>query len=287
MKSGAPGTALLFLRVFISPSTHRSLRKFLSTVIADFFLLQFSVKFGFRKIPVINIDHPLDEKVPFTPEKVSVYLDFISFWIRPSQYIIRKYGWKTGRAVMNEFLGLIRDCYLAAAEAYRFRMTTTSRPKYYKGSFLTIHLFDPHYLCVPSLHVIIVVLAYTFYRRIFEHLGMEETERKRLNEELFSGAVEITETVLLIKQHSVNCIPAALYTIGCVTPNDVYPLECVRFIECLFRNDGIVKKADAASIRLHIEEMYERLLLEGCHDGEWVTPLHRWLSSAEKANGNR
>ena len=46
--------------------------KYLVTVMRDFFFLQFAVKFGFKKIPVLNVDHPLDNAVPFTPEKVSV-----------------------------------------------------------------------------------------------------------------------------------------------------------------------------------------------------------------------
>ncbi len=279
LKAHPLSIALLFVRTFFSPSTHRALARYLGTVMRDFFFLQFAVKFGLKTIPVLPVDHELDRRVPFTPSKVHLYLDFVAFWIRPALFVIRRFGWKRSAPILRSFLETIEDCYRSAASIYRFRMTTTKRPAYYKGPFLTIHLFDPHYLCVPSLHVIVVVLAYTFYRRIFEELKLDEEERKELGRQLYEGAVAITETVLLIKQHSVNCIPAALYTIGCITPKDVYPMECVRFIEDLFRHSTEVLPEDAKQIRQHIEDMYEQLLLEGCHDSDWRSPLYRWLAS--------
>ena len=225
------------------------------------------------------VDHQLDRTVPFLPEKVSVYLDFVAFWIRPLGYIGRRFGMEAQLKYTVEFLCLVDRCYRDAAEVYRFRMTTTKRPKYYRGKFLTIHLFDPHFLCVPSLHVIIVVLAYTFYRRAFAELNMEKTEMAAMNAEMFEGALAITETVLYIKQHSVNCIPAALYAMTRITPNEVTPTEVMRFIDALFVDEEYVKSEDAALIRTHIADMYEQLFLEGCHDSEWVTPLQRWLNT--------
>ena len=271
--------APVFFHVFFSREGIGPLLGYLKTVLRDFFALQFSVKFGFKKIPVINVDHPLDATVPFTPERVSVYLDFVAFWIRPLGYIRKRYGRKAGVRYTARFLALIDRCYRDAAEVYRFRMTTTKRPKYYKGKFRIIHLFDPHLLCVPSLHVIIVALAHTFYRVAFEELGMEEKEAEALNKELFDGAVAITETVLYIKQHSVNCIPAALYALTRVWPEEVTPSFVVDFINALFAGANDVTPLDAARIRAYITEMYEELFLEGCHDSDWITPLQRWLNS--------
>ena len=265
-----------------SKKTFTSLMTYLSTVMRDFFFLQFSVKFRIKKIPIINVDHPLDETVPFTPEKVSTYLDFVSFWIRPLRYIGKRYGTKVQQKYTAEFLTLVDRCYRDASEVYRFRMTTTKRPKYYRGKFLTIHMFDPHYLCVPSLHVIIVVLAYTFYKKAFAELGMEKEEADALNKELYDGAVAIAETVLYIKQHSVNCIPAALYAMTRITPDEANPTEIIRFIDSLFADAKDVSAENAAAIRMHIEDRYEQLFLEGCHDSDWITPLQRWLNSVKR-----
>lgn len=268
----------VFFRAFLSPQTIKPAILYLWTVLIDFFLLQFAVKLGFKKIPIINVDHPLDNTVPFTPEKVSVYLDFVAFWIRPLDYIGFRFGRKAQAKYTAEFLHLVRQCYRDAAQVYRYRMTTTRRPAYYKGSFLIIHMFDPHYLCVPSLHVIIVVLAYTFYRKAFAELGMPTEEADALNTEMLEGAREITETVLYIKQHSVNCIPAALYAMTRITPNEVTPEEVVRFVDGIFVDSEIVRKEDGQLIREYIIDMYEQLFLHGCQDDNWITPLQRWLN---------
>lgn len=269
----------VFLHAITGHATRKALFTYLGTVFRDFFWLQFSVKFGLKKIPILNVDHPSDEYVPFTPEKVSIYLDFVAYWIRPLGYIGKRFGLNAQRKYTAEFLTIVDRCYRDASSIYRFRMTTTKRPKYYRGSFLTIHLFDPHYLCVPSLHIIIVVLAYTFYRKAFAELGMDEAEASALNRELYDGAVAIAETVLYIKQHSVNCIPAALYAMTRITPEEVTPTEVMRFIESLFADAPSIPSDKAAEIREHISDMYEELFLEGCHDSDWMTPLQRWLNA--------
>ncbi len=280
-KRTARGIAIppIFFHALAGKRSRKALFRYLGTVLRDFFWLQFSVKLGVRKIPILDVDHPLDKSVPFTPERVGVYLDFVAFWIRPIGYIRERFGREAEQDALESLLTLIDRCYRDAAEVYRFRMTTTKRPKYYRGHFLTIHLFDPHYLCVPSLHVIIVVLAYTFYRKTFKELGMEGEEAELLNRELYEGAVAIAETVLYIKQHSVNCIPAALYAMTRITPEEVTPVEVIRFTESLFAGAEDVSPEQVKKIQSHIADMYERLLLEGCHDDYWVTPLQRWLNA--------
>lgn len=271
--------ARVFLYAITSRAAFGPLVRYLGTVLRDFFILQFSVKFGIRKIPILNVDHPLDATVPFTPERVSIYLDFVAFWVRPLAYIGKRFGRKAQIRYTAEMLNQVNRCYVDAAAVYRFRMTTTKRPRYYKGHFRIIHLFDPHYLCVPSLHVIVVVLAYTFYRKAFRELGMPEDEASTLNRELFEGAAAIAETVLYIKQHSVNCIPAALYAMTRITPGEVTPTEVVAFINRLFASAADIDHETAGKIRAHIMDMYEELFLEGCHDSDWITPLQRWLNN--------
>lgn len=269
----------VLFRTLGNKNSRKALFAYIGTVLREFFLLQFAVKFGFKRIPIISVDHQLDRTVPFTPEKVSVYLDFIAFWVRPLGYIGKRCGKEIQQKYTAEFLTLVDRCYREAAEVYRFRMTTTARPKYIKGKFLVIHMFDPHFMCVPSLHVIIVVLAYTFYRKAFAELGLDAAEREILDRELFEGAVAITETVLYIKQHSVNCIPAALYAMTHICPDEVTPTEVMRFIDSLFLNAADVTAENAAKIRTHIADLYEELFLEGCQDEGWITPIQRWLNA--------
>ncbi len=172
------------------------------------------------------------------------------------------------------YLRLIRQCYAEAADVYRASMTTTRRPRHYRGRFLAIHLFDPHLLCVPSLHVMICVLTYTFYRRAFAELGVKPAEAQALDAELFDGAVAITESVLYIKQHSVNCLPAAFYAMTRITPADVTPAEIDRFVAHLFADDQL----DAApAIRAHVLAGYERLVSEGAADADWQATVQRYV----------
>ncbi len=269
----------VFIRTLFCRRTVGPFARYFVTVMRDFFFLQFSVKFNLRKIPVINVDHPLDRTVPFTPSMVHIYLDFVAFWIRPLGYLGKRFNRKVQQEYTARFLELVNRCYQDAAAVYRFRMTTTNRPAYYRGKFAIIHLFDPHYLCVPSLHVIIVVLAYTFYRKAFFELSLPDTEANELNKELVDGAISITETVLYIKQHSVNCIPAALYAMSRITPTEVTPTEVVSFINRLFATSDLVSEANVKKIREHILDMFEELYLEGCHDSDWITPLQRFLNT--------
>lgn len=256
------------------PTTASAVICFVATVLKDFFALQFAVRLGLRKVPVIDVDHPLDEQIPFRPERIGSYLDFIAFWIRPMGYIRRRFGARAFARYAVEYLRLIERCYREAADVYRAGMTTTRRPRYYKGRFLAIHLFDPHLLCVPSLHVMIVVLTWTFFRRVFAELGAGASETQALGAELFAGAVDITESVLFIKQHSVNCLPAALYAMTRITPADVTPDDVATFIAQLFEGAPL----DATpEIRDHISTVYERLLRDGAADANWQATVQRFI----------
>ena len=210
------GVAKAFLVLPFRWSSLKSLCGYLYTVVTKFFWLQFSVKLGFRKIPVLSVDNALDRKVPFNPFKVPIYLDFIHFWVRPMVFIINKFGAKKAVPYCAKFFSVIDQSYYQASRVYSFRMSTTDRPmckvdKSVQKYFNTIRTVDPHYLCVPSLHIAIVVLAYTFFRKTFEELGMDKEEMDFYNAELYRGALDIAETVLYVKQHSVNCIAAALF----------------------------------------------------------------------------
>ena len=272
------------------PFRPRSVRAFLAyirTVIHDFFALQFLAKYqvgGIKKIPVVRVDHPLDQTIPFLPHKIKIYMHFVNFWIEPMSMLIRRYGAHNAMPFCSEWLRVITKAYEEAARMYRFRMSTMARPAYYKGQFLTIHLFDPHLLCVPSLHIAIVVLCSSFYRHFFEREQFSEAEKQQWNAELYAGAVAIAESVLYVKQHSVNCVPAALYMVSHLFPDLFTPTDAVAFIGELFQQPEGMSDECAQAVRTHILDMYERLLLEGAHDDDWRTPVQRWIVAYEREN---
>ncbi len=253
--------------------------RYLRIVILNFFLLQFTVKWGWRKIEIINVDHELDNEIPFEPSLVNIYLDFINFWIRPLTLIIRTLGKRSGPYV-NEFLRIIGDTYYQASVFYKYKMTTTNRPTnkdYRDKQFDAIRRLDPHYLCVPSLHIAVVVLVYSYFRDLFEKEGFSQEEKDAYNKELYEGAIEIGETVLYVKQHSVNCIPAAVYMMTDATPSIFSIEDAVQFLDDLFVNQSNISETAKKDINAHLHRLFEQLLLEGQYSDYWLEPLKRWL----------
>jgi hypothetical protein len=260
--------------------------RFFQAVLGDFFGLQWSVKLKLKRVPVIPVDNPLDAAVPFKPEKAPVYADFINYWIRSLSMYISLLGRPRGLTRCAEFLALLGRAYREAARVYRFRMSTTFRPKTRSPLVRAIRGLDPHLLCVPSLHVAIVTLTWSFCRSLFAQEpppGISPEEARRILEQLRTGALEITETVLYIKQHSVNCIPAALYMVTSLAPELFSINDAVEFAGSLFAEAGDILPADQHAIRAHILFLFERLLLEGAQETDWAAPVKRWLLGVEKA----
>ena len=274
------GTFLPYLIIPFRLKSAKVLFRFLRTVVRDFFWLQFSVKWRFKTIPVLDVSHPLDKLIPFTPDKVKIYLNFTNFWIRPMTLLFRRFGVKKALPYCIEYLSLIETAYANAAKVYRFCMTTTKRPDYKtNAAFKMIHAFDPHFLCVPSLHVAIVILSSVYYADVFKNDDFTEEERKTYTAELREGARRIIESVLYVKQHSVNCIPAAMYMMLYVLKNRFTISTGIDIINSLFADDETLSDSDKKKISAHIHFMFERLLLEGANENDWTVPVKRWLKS--------
>ena len=252
---------------------------YLGVVASKFFLAQYLRKLHLLPIPVKHVDNELDEKVPFKPEHVRCYMDFINFWIRPLAMLLHRFGTKSGCLLAAEFLRYIKLTYTEAFQLYRRCMTTTYRPRTDNKAIRRIHRADPHFMCVPSLHVSIVCLCVSFYRMLFKRECFSEPETLRWNRELYDHAIEITETVLYVKQHSVNCIPAALYMMTKITPELFTPEDAVDFINRLFANAEDVAPRDRDDIIAYIQFIYERFLLEGMMEDDWTVPVLRWLDT--------
>ncbi len=259
--------------------TLKALARYLWIVICDFFLLQFTVKWGWRNIEIINVDHELDDKIPFTPSLAPVYLDFFNFWTRPLS-LITTVSPKTACSHFAKMLTIMGDIYKQASSFYKYKMTTTHRPTasdYRDKNFDYIRRMDPHYLCVPSLHIAVVILTYSFFKKVFDEECYSDEVKARYNKELYDGAIEIGETVLYVKQHSVNCIPAAVYTVSVANP-DLFSIEdAVSFMDDLFANQDNISEDAKKEINEHLHRLFEQLLLEGKYADHWLEPLKRWL----------
>ncbi|MCL2130614.1 MAG: hypothetical protein FWH35_09710 [Treponema sp.] len=275
---------MTFIRVLSKPYLRTTALLCIASIFRNFFLLQYRAAFLPGRIPVNKVDHPLDKKIPFLPGKVNVYLDFVAFWVRCTGFLVRSCGREVFEPVRN-FLESMGNLYAYAAEVYSKNLSTTERPFYIKKPrFLLIHLVDPHLMCIPSLHVMVVIRTYTLFRDIIKKLDKEAAFSSQA-EELFQGALDITEAVLYVKQHSVNCISAAMYAMSCFDPRLFPSQEAGRFVSYLFARpseNNPVNNEDGNEIREHIVSLYRHFLAQkeapGTNPaGNWIEPLLDFL----------
>jgi hypothetical protein len=267
---------LTVFRILGSPYLRITALQCTASIFRNFFFLQYRAAIFPGLIPVTKVDHPLDLKIPFRPGKVNAYLDFIAFWVRCLGFLLRQCGRKALEPVRN-FIECMGQVYAFAAEVYRVNLSTTDRPFYIRRlRFLIIHAVDPHLMCIPSLHVMIVIRTYTLFSKIIKSLGLKERFSAQA-EELRRGALAITEAVLYIKQHSVNCISAAMYAMSRFDSNLFPPAEAERFVSEIFGEGESLSKEDGEGIREYILALYRRFLDEGEKSEDWKKPLLDFL----------
>jgi len=286
-----------FFKAFFSPKLRPAFLKSVPAIIFNFFLRQYHAAFLPGRIPVTSVDHKLDEKVPFVPSWVTIYLDFVHFWIRMLSFFLRRYGRKAIIPV-RDFVYSMGDLYCHAAEVYKRNMSTTKRPFYIaRPRFFVIHLLDPHLMCIPSLHVMVVIHTYLQFAEIAKKLG-ESEKLKEQALEMKQGALAISQAILFVKQHSVNCLPAALYGMTCFTPQLFTPKEAEAFTDLLFspapKADEEISKnrvhpsaapntkiphEDQAQIKKHILTLYYKYLEEGKTAKTWYEPVLKFLQT--------
>ena len=276
---------LACFKVLAAPYLRTTALRCVASIFRNFFFLQYRAAFLPGLIPVTAVDHPLDAAIPFLPGKVNVYLDFTAFWIRCLGFLNRNFGRKA-QEMMRHFLESTGTLYEWAAEVYRKNLSTTNRPFYIsRPRFFLIHMVDPHLMCIPSLHVMVVIHTYTLFREITKTLG-EEDRCAAAAEELHRGALAITEAVLYVKQHSVNCISAAMYAMTRYNTRLFPPAEAERFVSCLFADTETTTAELTGSavgeVRGHILSLYRHFLAEGEKSDEWTKPLLDFLKSMEK-----
>lgn len=264
----------------LRPCTAKRAWGLIITIIKDFFILQHLQQLHFTKRPVINVETSIDDKIPFTPSYVNTYLGFVSYFMRPVDMMGKRLGHKKATPYICLYLKFLMGIYKHSASIYRFCMTTTTRPKYYKTrKFRTIHFFDPHLLCVPSIHVAISAGVYAWFNQFYKTGIVPADEAEMRLGEIKKQAIEIVESVLFIKQHSVNCIPLALYMISSTMNKSFFSIEdSINFIDCLFVNTPEIPAEVRQEIIEHFYYLYERSLLESKYSADWEDCIKHWLT---------
>jgi len=283
-----------FLKAFFTPSLRPALKKCAKLIFFNFFLRQYHAVFFAGRIPVNKVDHPLDEKLPFVPSWITIYIDFVHYWLRMLSFFLRNYKRKAHIPVYDFFISMGK-LYAYAARVYRLNLSTTKRP-FYIGlpGFILIQIFDPHLMCIPSLHVMVAIHTYTMFANIAKVLGEEDKLKEQILE-MKQGALAICHAILYIKQHSVNCIPASLYTMTCYRSDLFPPEEAREFTEQLFScppssslsfNRRIhpsaapltfIPDADKQEIKTHILNLYNLFMVKKETSQFWYDPLLEFL----------
>lgn len=280
------GVLQCYATLLVRPQSFIPAWRYIYTAATKFFLFQFLRKFRIIRTKIVHVDHELDDCIPFKPELLDIYLDFINFWLRPISMMQQKFGVRKGTEIANKFLFYITRAYSEAYNLYKKCMTTTNQPKTDCTGLKIMRIMDPHYLCVPSLHIAVVTLTISFYRQLFDQDLFSENEKKRWMQEIETHGIEIADSVLYLKQHSVNCIPAALYMMSRITPELVSPVEAVQFLDKLLQREPTIDAETHKKIIEHIQFIYERFLLEGTTEDDWREPILRWLESYEPYQTN-
>ncbi len=275
-------------------STARHAWRYIFTILRDFFILQHLQRFHITKRRVINVDTEIDEKIPFVPQRIFAYLSFVSFFVKPMDMLKNKLGFKKAAPYLCVYIKFLTSIYMNAASIYRYTMTTTTRPRYFKSrKFRTIHFFDPHLLCVPSIHVAISAGVYAWFKQFF-HMGLfTKEEESAYLEEIKTQAIAIVESVLFVKQHSVNCIPLALYMLTSTMNKSFFSAhDAIDFIDCLFVTASEIDEATRKEIIEYFYYMYDRALLESKYSSDWRMCIQHWIddfadSQEQKKNTER
>jgi hypothetical protein len=281
-------------RILGSAALRSTALKCLTSIFYNFFFCQYRAALFRGRIPISPVDHELDQKIPFNPDWIAIYLDFVGFWIRTLGFLLKKYGKRAWPGV-KDFLDSMGRLYAFAGQVYGKNLSTTRRPFYIqRPRFLLIHVFDPHLMCIPSLHVMVVILTYTKFADILASLGPTEGEQDARSAWIAGvkqGAQDITEAILYVKQHSVNCVAAAMYAMSRFDER-LFPQEAAGdFLAGLFISGrqrvpvsskmGSVSSEDGVVIRDYINGLYARFLAEGAeHPTEapsWERPLLDFL----------
>jgi hypothetical protein len=232
----------------------------LKAAITEFFIPQFESRLRPGIRPIAVVAHPLDRSIPFVSNRIAGYLGYITLWLKTLLCLYRRFG----APVLPDIEQMIRDVttlYYASGKVYRrCQSTTTSRPaRPLNPYFLVIRLFDPHLHCIPSLHILTMCYNYHQTSKIAGRLSPPEGSGCGAAAQTRRLAVEITEAVLLVKQHSLIDIGSSLFLLSRLFPEyDRKEIDC--FVGQLFAGSPHVSPQTGARIREAILASYREML---------------------------
>jgi hypothetical protein len=272
-----PGRFLFF--VLSNPRLIRPGLRIAGSAIRNFFMPQYQNTL-FQTRPNVYVDHPLDRKIPYDPSTATIYIGFIRLWMNAVHWLGLRYG-KAATQQLSAFLEGIAGLYDDAGSIYWRYHTTTIRPS--RSPNLTcavIQVLDPHLNCIPSLHVTIVFGAWIMARRLAAAMAdLDNPRTAAWLDALYGHAQRITETTMLMKQHSVNCVGASLWYLMARYPAEMGRERIDSIIEALFTMEGqsVQVKANARTIIRMVVHQLDQSTAGA--DQDWQRVLLRFIES--------
>ena len=117
----------MMITAFTSKTTRSKAVQRIRSVATCFFLPQYQTVFQPSLRPLVNVDDPLDRRVPFRPERIRTYLGFVHLWIKACNFLHRTFG-SASLPYIRDFVAGITRLYQAAFRVYDICQSTTSRP---------------------------------------------------------------------------------------------------------------------------------------------------------------
>ncbi len=246
--------------VLIHPESWRPVARFIGTVWRDFFWPQYRLR-ARRWLGIPDgaryVDGPMDDRIPFRPDLYPKYLTFVTLWIETLGFA-RSVAGRPSMTLWLRFLSEMDALYRDAGSISREYPTTTRRPAGFRTLRMAfIKFFDPHYHCLPSLHVLIAAHTFLKFREWLPALAARgESEALARAAHVRREMLAITESVLYVKQHSVSCIAGSLFFLSArfAAADEEFAED---FTAALFADDP---KVPAAEVRTMILGLYREFL---------------------------
>lgn len=260
------GLGRLMLAVLADRRLRPKAASFVGLVARRFFIDQFvyraKIRRGDPSAPTVtNVEHPLDRGIPIRYETAPVYLGFVRLWVSALAYFRKRIGPAFDEDILS-FLDGMGRCYADASAVYGTGLSTTRRPGRAPSAYLAfVYAVDPHLFCVPSLHVLVVGFTYKRLEEMLAARGLSGEYAAELAA-LRLRALRITESILYVRQHSVNCIPAALSMLGVIAPG-FGPEESSALLRGLFADDPDIEPRARAEAIAYMESLYRELASVG------------------------
>lgn len=236
--------------------------RFLGVVLRKFFIDQFiyraQIAAGSEKAPPLkNVEHELDRLIPVRYDTSALYLSFIMMWISALGYFRKAIGRDFDPDVLS-FLDGLERCYVDAAQVYAHCVSTTRRPDRAPSLRLAfVYAVDPHLFCVPSLHVMVVGYTWKKLSDLLAARGLADRFSAELAA-LHDRAVRITESILYVRQHSVNCIPAGFSLLGGILTS-FGQAETDSIAHALFAGEPQMSEQERAAVLSYMDGLYRQV----------------------------